>query len=121
MALTNAEVVHPNSQSTEFAFGPFKAKIMTVTFDNSYLTTGEVVTAASLGWDQVHFALAIDGGIANSAGTLSHMIITKVNAARTQVALVAQETAATVDTPLKEATSAADLSTYAGRFMFVGS
>ena len=121
MALTNTEVTHPNSQSTEFPFGPFKAKIMTVTFDNSYLTTGEVVTAAQLGWDQVHFALAIDGGIANAAGTLSAFVITKVNAARTQVALVGQETAGTVDTAFKEINSGDNLSTYSGRFMFVGS
>ena len=121
MALTNTEVTHPNSQSTEFSFGPFKAKIMTVTFDSQYLTTGEVVTAAQLGWDQVHFALPIDGGIANTAGTLSCTIIARPNTARTQIAIQAQETAGTVDTSHKEVTSNADLSTYFGRFMFVGS
>lgn len=121
MALTIANVSHPNQQVTEWPFGPFKCRLINVTFDNSYLTTGEVLTAATLGWNQIHGAIALDGGITTSTGTVMANIVARPNAARTQIAFQAYETAGTVDTAHKEVTSATDLSTYSGRFLIIGS
>lgn len=120
MALTLAEVSHPNAGQTTFSFGPFKATFKTVTFDNSYPTTGEIVTAAALGWNGLIGAICFSGGIANTAGTLAHVIVARPDAAQSQVALQAIETGTAVDSPLKEATNAADLSTYSAVFLFIG-
>lgn len=119
MALTIADVTHPNSQSTEFPLGPFKAVVKTITFDSSYLTTGEVLTAADLGWNQVHGAIAISG-VGNADGTLSLTTVVKPNTARTQLAFQAQETAGTVDTPHKEVSSTQNISAYSGTFLIFG-
>lgn len=119
MALTIADVTHPNSQSTAFPFGPFKAVVKTITFDSSYLTTGEVLNASDLGWNQVHGAIAISG-VGNADGTLSLGTVVRANTAKTALAFQAQETAGTVDTPHKELTSATDISAYYGTFLIFG-
>lgn len=118
MALTFVEVATPNTAITADVMFGLKARIVDVTFDNSYLTTGEVLTAAQLGWDTIQFVWA--EAAVNPAGTLAHNVVARPNAARTQVAIQAYETAATVDTPNKEATSAADLSTYTVRMVVFG-
>lgn len=121
MALTIAEVATPNSQTTQTEWFGVKAKIVDITFDNSYLTTGEVLTAAALGWDTILGGFAIED-INNraSSGTLSYPTVVRANASGSQVTIQAYETAATVDNPLKEATSTQDLSTFVGRFVFLG-
>jgi hypothetical protein len=103
---------------TEFPFGPFKCRIVDVTFDNAYLTGGEVLTAAALGWKAIHFAFCENA--VNVAGTLGVNLAARPNATRTQVAIQAYETAGTVDLSHKEVTSGADLSTYTGRVMLLG-
>lgn len=118
MAVTFANVSTPNTSITEDQLFGLKARIVDVTFDNSYLTTGEVVTAAQLGWDTIQFVWAESA--VNAAGTLAHNVVARPNAARTQMAIQAYETAATVDTPHKEVTSAADLSTYTVRLVVFG-
>jgi hypothetical protein len=68
MALTYTEVGTPNSSRTEFPLGHMKARIVDITFDSSYPTTGEVITAAALGWIQLYGAMPM-GLAVNSAGT----------------------------------------------------
>ncbi len=118
MPLTVAEVTHPNSQTTEIAIAPFKAKIIDITFDSSYLTTGEVLTAAQLGWNTIQFVWCENA--VNVAGTLAVNLVARPNTTRTQVAIQAYETAGTVDLSHKEVTSAADLSTYTARVVVFG-
>lgn len=121
MALTIAQVGNPNSAATEFPLGPFKARLIDVTFDNSYLTTGEVLTAADLGWNTIHGAVVVEHAQNRaSSGTLSVYLTIRPNTARTQVTVQAYETAGTVDTSHKEVTSGADLSTYTGRLLVFG-
>lgn len=117
MPVTIANVSNPNSKLTEFSFGPYKARIVTIAFDNSYLTGGEVVTAANLGWNELHGAVAITG-VGNVAGTLS--MTTVVRKSGKNLLFQLQETAGTVDTPHKELTSAADASAYSGQFLIFG-
>ncbi len=119
MALTVAQVAHPNSQISETEFLGYKARLVTITFDASYLTTGEVLTAADLGWNGLIGAIAVSG-VGNAAGTLSVTTVVRPNAAQSQLTFQAQETAGTVDTPHKEVTSAADLTGYAGTFIVIG-
>lgn len=118
MALTFVEVATPNTSITADVMFGLKARIVDVTFDNSYLTTGEVLTAAQLGWDTIQFAwceMAV-----NAAGTLGVNVCARPNTARTQIAIQTYETAGTVDTSHKEVTSAADLSTYTVRMVVFG-
>ena len=120
MGLTVAQVSNPMGSLTEFPIGPFKGRIVNITFDNQYLTTGEVLTAASLGWNVLFGAIQITGGAALANGTLSVDCIVRSNAAQTQLTFQAQETAGTVDTPQKEVTSNQDLSLYSGRWLVLG-
>lgn len=122
MPLTIANVTHPNQSISEFQLGPWKARLIDVTFDSSYLTTGEVLTAAQLGWVQIHGAIVVElGSNRGSTGTLALDVNVRANAARTQVTVQAYETAGTVDTPHKEVTSAQDISAYTCRLLVFGS
>lgn len=117
MALTVTNVPNPNARMTELPFGGFKARIVKLTFDSSYLTTGEVLTAAMLGWNELHGAIPITG-VGNADGTLS--FTTVVRKSGTALTFQLQETAGTVDTPHKELTSTADASAYHGNFLVFG-
>lgn len=119
MALTITQVAHPNSQITEGDLLGFKARLVTITFDSSYLTTGEVLTASSMGWIGVIGAIEVSG-VGNTTGALSVTTVVRPNSSLSQLTFQAQETAATVDTSHKEVTSAADLSTYSGTFIVLG-
>lgn len=116
MAVSLAEVAHPNSQSTVLAISPFQVVMKDVTFDASYPTTGEVITAAQLGYDTIQFVLSEPA--VNSAGTLSLGVKARPNTARSQVAVQLYETAGTVDTPHKEVTDTTDVSAYTARLIF---
>ena len=120
MALTVAEVSHPNSQSTHVSLSPFKAKVVDITWDSSYLTGGEVLTAASLGWVQLYGAIALTNPC-TSTGTLAALPLVKPNTAKTQLTFQLAEGGTTAnDNPLKEVTSTQDMSTYTGRFLLLG-
>lgn len=122
MALTIANVTHPNQIMTEFDFGPWRARMIDVTFDSSYLTTGEVLTAANLGWQQIHGALVIQHATnRGSSSTAMTPVVVIPNTTRTQVTIQAYETAAATDTPFKEVTSAQDQSAYVCRLLVFGS
>jgi hypothetical protein len=122
MPITYTNVSSPNAGVVEFSLGPYKARFITITGDSSYLTAGEPLTAKSLGWSTIIGLIPMNGGggLANTAGTLSVGIIARPNAAQTEIKLLAQSTAATVNTPHKELTSAFDLSAYSGTFLIIG-
>ena len=119
MALTVANVSTPNAEMHEGDFVGLKARVLDLTFDSSYLTGGEVLTAASLGWTYLFGAVTLTDP-ANSAGTLALGCTVKKNTAGTQLTFQATETAGTVDTPHKEVSSTQDISAYTGRFVVLG-
>ncbi len=118
MPVTLAEVATPNTPLSQDVWFGMKARLLDVTFDNSYLTGGEILTAAQLGWDTIQFVLC--DGARGAAGVGLVNVIAVPNAARTQVALQAYETAGTVDLAHKEVSSAQDLSTYTARMIVFG-
>lgn len=119
MALTITYPTHPNQTITEFPFGPWKCRVVKLTFDSSYLTTGEVLAATDLGWNTVIGALPLTG-VGNADGTLSVGTVVRANTAQTSLTFQAQETGAATDASFKEVTSTGDLSAYHGTFLVLG-
>lgn len=122
MALTVTNVSTPNAQINEFSLGPYKARMIDVTFDAAYLTTGEVLTADSLGWNQVFGVIELVPP-SLSDGTLMMPARVQKNTANTQLTFQAYQYDgdATGDAvPLQETTSAFDASTYSGRYLVLG-
>lgn len=118
MALTVANVSTPNSEMHEGEFAGLKARIVDITFDSSYVTTGEVLTATSLGWTYVFGAIALTHP-ANAAGTLGLPTVVKKNTAGSQLTFQPLESAGDGD-PMDEAGSTNDLSAFTGRFVVLG-
>lgn len=118
MALTVTEVVHPNSSTTDIYIPPFRGRIVNLTFDASYLTGGEVLTAAMMGWSYVFGAITLTHP-ANSAGTLALPTVVKRNTAGTSLTLQPLESAGDGD-PMDEAGSTNDLSAFTGMFLVLG-
>lgn len=120
MALTVANVTTPNAEMHEGQMIGLKARVLDITFDSSYLTGGEVLTAASLGWVYTFGAIPLTNPT-NSTGTVMAPPVVKKNTAGTQLTFQLAEGAATAnDNPLKEVTSAQDMSAYTGRFIVLG-
>ena len=86
MAVTITNITTPNSNVTEFPYGPFRARLVDVLFDSTYPTAGEIITAANLGWSTL-----VGGVVINSPAPsgLASMINTRIvpNTALTQVKL----------------------------------
>lgn len=95
-------------------FGDRRVRFFTVTWDSSYATGGESLTAGDVGLSRIDFVMAEPAAAA--AGTAAHV----VKYDYTNSKLQAFETGAAVDSPLKEATAAADLSATPCRIMVVG-
>jgi hypothetical protein len=110
MALTITKVT-----GADTTFGNKRIKTRDITFDSSYPTGGEALTAADVGLTKIDNVLSV-GTATNSAGTLAH----NVRYDFTNSKLQAFETGAAVDGPHKEATSTADLSAYSARLTFIG-
>lgn len=121
MALTIANVSTPNATINEFSFGPYRARLIDVTFDNSYLTTGEILTAASLGWNQVFGAITITPP-ANAAGTASMALLVKKATNNKQVTLQLQryDGASAGKANFEEAANAFDASLFTTRILILG-
>lgn len=122
MPVTVTQVSRPNAQITESTVGEFKLRVLDVTFDNSYVTTGEPLTAASLGWS---FLFGHIGGIAmakNAAGTLAMPVTVTPNASGSQVLLQAYryDGASAGKASLEEAANAFDASTFTARLYLLG-
>lgn len=113
MALTVANVATPNARINEWSEGPYKARMIDITFDNSYPTGGEVLTAASLGWSQIFGAIVLTHPV-NSAGTLHRMLFPRKNTANTQLNLIIATTASA------EAANASDQSAFTARVIVLG-
>lgn len=122
MAVTVADVANPNGAQTELsAFAPFRARFIDVTFDNSYVTTGEPLTTAMLGWNVLFGAIPL-GLASNAAGTLSMPVVVKSNAAQSQLTLQLQryDGASAGKASLEEAANAFDASLFTVRLLVLG-
>ena len=124
MAVTLAKVANPNQIETVIDYGPFKGVFKVVTLDNSYLTTGEVVTAAQVGFRVIVGVVDLQGGagFSNAAGTQTLPALAKVSATGSQVAFQAQryDGASAGKANLEEAAATTDLSLFSGKFLFIG-
>jgi hypothetical protein len=97
------------------AFANKRMRVFDVTFDASYPTGGEPLTAANVGLKKIEQAIP-HGSARNTAGTLS----VKVAYDYTTQKLFAYETAGTVSTPDAEVGSTESLATYTVRMTFIG-
>lgn len=84
MALTITYPTTPNQLIDEWTEGTRKRRRVTIQFDNSYPTGGEVLLASDLGWSAV-YDFTPDGLAQNAAGTQATACVAKPNAARTQL------------------------------------
>lgn len=123
MALTIAEVAHPNAAQTVLsAFAPFKAKIIDVTFDDDYPTLGEPLTAVALGWNGVFGAIPLSLA-ANADAELAFPVHVAPNASQSQVTIQGYhyDGDATGDpVPLGEITDEDDLTGFSVRLLVIG-
>jgi hypothetical protein len=118
MALTLTAVTHPNTTAWEGDFLGLKARVYDVTFDSSYPTTGEDLTADELGWDQIHGIIPLTQAT-TSTGTTALIVQGVVNTARDTVALFLYESA-TAGTPVAEITNGDNVSTFTARMVILG-
>lgn len=65
MGLTVTNIQTPNAQLNQFSLGPWNARFVEVAWDSTYLVGGELLTAASLGWNQVFGAIEVQPPVAN--------------------------------------------------------
>lgn len=125
MPITLAKVANPNQFETVTDFGGFfKGVIKTITLDNSYLTTGEIVTAAQVGFSRIYGVIDLQGGagFTNAAGTQTLPAMVKTNATNSQVTFQPQryDGASAGKANLEEVANAVDLSLFSGKFLFIG-
>lgn len=106
MPFTIAYDSTPNQTIAEWSEGHEKCRRVTLTFDASYATGGEVLTAAEVGWSAL-YAFVPEGPAVNAAGTADLQIKARANAAKTQLNFFAY-TAADA-----EQAAAANLATFA--------
>ena len=124
MAVSIANVSHPNQNVWEGEFLGYKAKVVDVTFDNSYdNTNGEAVTAASLGYQQIYGAMVLADAWSGSSTDLAVLVRPVINSAQNSCALRAfrYDGANAGKASLEEVANAVDLSTYTARIVFIGS
>lgn len=118
MAATVTPFATVQQLAARFPYGPFTAVWYTVQLDNSYLTTGEVVTAAQVSLSAIVAGRAVYP-LKNAAGTLSLHTYVVPNASGSQATIQAGYGPTSVG-PLPEATSTNDLSAYTGLIEFIG-
>lgn len=114
MALTVAKVT-----GADYVAGNKRVKVRDITFDSSYPTTGESLTASDVGLKTIEQVLP-HGLAGNSDGTEPTLAV-DVRYDHSTSKLQAFETAGTVDTAHKEVTSTTDLSAFVVRVTFIGS
>tara|TARA_R110000868_G_scaffold222680_2_gene474537 strand:+ start:646 stop:1020 length:375 start_codon:yes stop_codon:yes gene_type:complete len=123
MAVSLANVTHPNQNTWEGEFLGQKCKVMDVTFDASYdNTNGEVVTAGQLGYQNIYGAFPMSQAWSGTSTDFAAVVVPVVNSARTSVALRCFQAngAAAAKESLNEVANAVDLSTYSVRMVFIG-
>ena len=124
MAVTVANVSHPNQNVWEGSFLGMKAKVVDVTFDNSYdNTNGEAVTAAQLGYQQIYGAIVLADAWSGTTTDFVVLIRPVVNSTQTSCALRAfrYDGASAGKAAFEEVGNTFDLSTYTARVVFIGS
>ena len=123
MAVTVANVSHPNQDVWEGEFLGQKARVIDVTFDSSYdNTNGEAVSAATLGLQGIYgvFVLA-DGWSGSTTDTLA-VVRPVINSTRDSVALRAfrYDGASAGKAYLEEVANAVDMSAFSVRLCVIG-
>jgi len=113
MALTVAKV----SGSPDFTAGNRKVRIRDITFDSSYATGGESLTAADVGLKTVQ-AVATDGGAKNSAGT--SLVPVRYDYAASKLQAYRYDGASAGKAFLEEVANTVDLSAFTVRLMIWG-
>lgn len=111
MALT---IATPKPQKSDDVFGGLRVRIRTVTFDNSYPTGGESMTAADLGLSEILF---VDFSVDHSPAY--QLAYDYVNS-KILVFGVQQDADAAVTDPFDEEDNGADLSTLQVRILVLG-
>jgi len=119
MAVTIANVATPNATTTEGSLLGLKAKLIDVTFDSSYVTAGEPLTAISLGWDQLHGAIPVTQAT-TTTGTTAYAVQARPNTTKTQLQLFLYSTTAAT-APMAEVANAVNASTFTVRLLVLGS
>lgn len=109
MALTIAKVT-----GADTVLGNQKLKVRDITFDSSYATGGESLTAANVGLRKIYAVFGSVGTVSDG----STGIVVKYD--YTNSKLVALWGNAGTASVLPEVTSTTDLSTYSVRLVFVG-
>ncbi len=113
MALTVTPVA-TNIDTRPFVAGNKDFKIVTIAFDDSYVTGGEPLTAASLGAKAI-FAVIPLGAFRNTDATLGIVVSYDM----TNSKLVAYWGNAGSVSGMPEVASTTDLSTYSGRLLVI--
>jgi hypothetical protein len=121
MPVALAEVSNPNGPQVWGSEPPYKTHLMDVTFDNSYPTTGEIVTATQVSLSQI-VDVQVVRQPTNAAGTLALIATCEPNASGSQavIQLYRYDGAAAGKASLEEAANAFDASLFTGRFKFIG-
>lgn len=114
MALTLADV--SGAEGPLYSLGNLKAKVVDVTFDSSYPTGGESLTAADVGLTNI-IAVSGDAYALNSTPTTAVGVVYNYSTAKL-IAMYATANASNV--AFAEATSTNDLSAFTCRLVIFG-
>lgn len=119
MALTITEVKNPNSIISEFPVFDRKGRIVDVTFDSSYPTGGEILTARQLGWHVITGVIPLT--LASTASGTTALAVSghPASPAQDSVALRLFESA-TAGNPMAEIGSGDNVSTFTVRLLVLG-
>lgn len=112
MALTIAKVTNG-----DYVVGNKKIRTRDITFDNSYATGGESLTASDVGLRSV-VAVATDGGAKNSAGT--SLVPVRYDYTNAKLQAYRYDGASAGKAFLEEVAAAVDLSAFTVRAVFTG-
>lgn len=120
MAVTVTNVTADPNQSAAYGL-PWKFSLKDVTFDNAYLTTGEVVTATQVGLSMLVGAWPVSPAM-TSTGAAAMPVGVKVNSTGSQATIQAYryDGASAGKASMEEAANNFDASTYTTRIMFFG-
>lgn len=112
MALTVTKVTNG-----DYVVGNKKVRTRDITFDSSYATGGESLTASDVGLRSV-VAVATDGGAKNSAGT--SLVPVRYDYTNAKLQAYRYDGASAGKAFLEEVTAAVDLSAFTVRAVFTG-
>jgi hypothetical protein len=123
MAVSIANVTHPNQNVWEGEFLGQKARVIDVTFDSSYdNANGEAISASTLGLQSIYGVFVMAHGYSGTSTDLTVVVTPVINSAKTSVALRCFQAngGAAGLASLGEVANAADLSSYTARIVVIG-